>query len=156
MISGGKAYGEFATRINNIRVYKTNIAGIGYSVGFQSMCNKAMLYPSTGWRGNIDSFAVCKRYGCIWNKVSHKFNIRIYKIGPTGNGTFKRKQIGATIFVYNDYKVWAKENPIFLKDFKITTIDNNNNNNNNNINNNNNNDNKNHHIWPSNDMNNNN
>lgn len=37
MTTRGKIYGEFATTIDGIRVYKTNIAGIGYSLGVQTM-----------------------------------------------------------------------------------------------------------------------
>ncbi|MFV9998411.1 MAG: hypothetical protein AB8W78_13100 [Arsenophonus endosymbiont of Dermacentor nuttalli] len=40
MTTGGKTYDEFATFMDDIRVYKTNITGIGYALGMESMCGR--------------------------------------------------------------------------------------------------------------------
>ncbi|HGJ5890169.1 MAG TPA: hypothetical protein ACHBZA_02095 [Arsenophonus apicola] len=154
MTTGGKLYGEFSTTIDGIRVYKTNVAGIGYSLGVQTMCRGGMIFPSKGWRDNIDNIAVCW-FSHTWNQITHNFKVRIYKIGPTASGTVTKKQIGATILSYNNHNNWAEENPVFLNAFNVATTGNNSNqdnNNNSNQHNNNNIDKDNHHnhIWPNN------
>ena len=103
MVSGGKLYGEFAKSINDIRVYKTNIAGIGYSLGIQTMCND-MFFPTKGWRDNIDNVDVCWSNG-IWNQNNHNFDVRIYKIGPTTSGIVIKRKIGATILSYKNTSI---------------------------------------------------
>ncbi|HGJ5855960.1 hypothetical protein [Arsenophonus nasoniae] len=124
MTTGGRAYGEFATDIDGMRVYKTNIAGIGYALGINSMCGK-MLFPSKGWINNLDATSTCWTSG-RWDPITHKFAIRIYKIGPTGNGEVAMRRVGASNLFYDDTKSWAKENLVFLNSFKVTTIGNNN------------------------------
>lgn len=124
MTTGGRAYGEFATDIDGMRVYKTNIAGIGYALGINSMCGK-MLFPSKGWINNLDATSTCWTSGS-WSPITHKFAIRIYKIGPTGNGEVAMRRVGASNLFYDDTKSWAKENLVFLNSFKVTTIGNNN------------------------------
>ncbi|WP_406850611.1 hypothetical protein WH390_00615 [Candidatus Arsenophonus nilaparvatae] len=124
MTTGGKIYGEFATSINGIRVYKTNIAGIGYSLGVQSMCGD-VYFPATGWKNNLNNISVCW-HSHTWNRINHNFDVRIYKIGPTESGTVAKKQIGATILSYNNTNIWAKENPVFLNAFDVKTVGNNN------------------------------
>lgn len=49
MTTGGMLYGEFITTIDGIRLYKTNIAEIGYSLGVQSMWRGGMLFSANGW-----------------------------------------------------------------------------------------------------------
>ncbi|HGJ5866736.1 hypothetical protein [Arsenophonus nasoniae] len=107
-----------------MRVYKTNIAGIGYALGINSMCGK-MLFPSKGWINNLDATSTCWTSG-RWDPITHKFAIRIYKIGPTGNGEVAMRMVGASNLFYDDTKSWAKENLVFLNSFKVTTIGNNN------------------------------
>ncbi|HGJ5859444.1 MAG TPA: hypothetical protein ACHBX6_07025 [Arsenophonus nasoniae] len=124
MTTGGRAYGEFVTDIDGMRVYKTNIAGIGYALGINSMCGK-MLFPSKGWINNLDATSTCWTSG-RWDPITHKFAIRIYKIGPTGNGEVAMRRVGASNLFYDDTKSWAKENLVFLNSFKVTTIGNNN------------------------------
>ncbi|HGJ5864103.1 MAG TPA: hypothetical protein ACHBZ9_17650 [Arsenophonus nasoniae] len=124
MTTGGRAYGEFATDIDGMRVYKTNIAGIGYALGINSMCGK-MLFPSKGWINNLDATSTCWTSG-RWDPITHKFAIRIYKIGPTGNGEVAMRRVGASNLFYDHTKSWAKENLVFLNSFKVTTIGNNN------------------------------
>ncbi|HGJ5873751.1 hypothetical protein [Arsenophonus apicola] len=140
MISGGKLYGKFATLIKGIRVYKTNIAGIGYTLGVQTMCPD-IVFPTKGWRDNVDNIDVCWS-NKVWNQITHNFEVRIYKIGATANGIVEKKQIGATILAYKDTSIWAEENPVFLNSFRVTTIDNSNKPNDNKINDNKSNDNK--------------
>ncbi|MDR5613638.1 hypothetical protein [Arsenophonus sp.] len=120
MTSGGRAYGEFVTNIDDVRVYKTNIAGIGYAFGVHSMCGD-MYFPSKGWIDNLDATSTCWSSG-IWDPITHKFSIRIYKIGPTGNGYVSTRRVGASRLFYDDTKSWAKENSVFLNSFKITTL----------------------------------
>ncbi|WGL99785.1 hypothetical protein QE177_14825 (plasmid) [Arsenophonus sp. aPb] len=123
MTTGGKAYGEFAIKINNIRIFKTNIEGIGYSIGVRSMCGTTY-YSGNGWKNNLNNISTCANSG-TWNQITHNFEVRIYKIGPTGSGIVSKRQIGASILAYNNYNVWAGENPVFLNAFKITTLGNN-------------------------------
>lgn len=90
MVSGGKLYGEFATLINGIRVYKTNIAGIGYTLGVQSMCQN-MAFPTKGWKDQIDNIDVClSNKG--WERINHNFEVGIYKIGAIENGIIEKKK----------------------------------------------------------------
>ncbi|MDR5616496.1 hypothetical protein [Arsenophonus sp.] len=124
MTTGGKIYGEFATSINGIRVYKTNIAGIGYSLGVQSMCG-GVYFPAKGWKNNLNNISACWN-SHTWNRISHNFDVRIYKIGPTESGTVAKRQIGATILSYNNTSIWAQENPVFLNAFDVKTVGNNN------------------------------
>lgn len=124
MTTGGRAYGEFATDIDGVRVYKTDIAGIGYALGINSMCGK-MLFPSKGWINNLDATSTCWTSG-RWDTITHKFAIRIYKIGPTASGDVAVRRVGASNLFYDDTKSWAKENSVFLNSFKVTTIGNNN------------------------------
>lgn len=130
MRTGGKAYGDFATYIDGIRVYKTNIEGIGYSFGVQSMCGD-MSFPSSGWRDNLDNIATCWNED-IWDQIIHNFDVRIYKIGPTGSGIVEKKKIGATILAFNNQNMMAHENSILLSNFKVVTLNNNDNKPNNN------------------------
>lgn len=120
MTTGGRAYGEFATDIDGVRVYKTNIAGIGYALGINSMCGK-MLFPSKGWINNLDATSTCWTSG-RWDPITHKFAVRIYKIGPTGSGDVAMRRVGASNLFYDDTKSWAKENSVFLNSFKVTTL----------------------------------
>ncbi|WP_339053473.1 hypothetical protein [Arsenophonus endosymbiont of Crataerina pallida] len=130
MRTGGKAYGDFATYIDGIRVYKTNIEGIGYSFGVQSMCGD-MSFPSSGWRDNLDNIATCWNED-IWNQITHNFDVRIYKIGPTGSGIVEKKKIGATILAFNNQNMMAHENSVLLSNFRVVTLNNNDNKPNNN------------------------
>ncbi|WGM05582.1 hypothetical protein QE197_17870 [Arsenophonus nasoniae] len=124
MRTGGKAYGEFATYIDGIRVYKTNIEDIGYSFGVQSMCGD-LSFPTEGWRGDLDNIATCWNED-IWNQITHNFDVRIYKIGPTtGSGIVEKKKIGATILAFNNQNTLAHENSIFLSNFRVVTLNNN-------------------------------
>ncbi|WGL99783.1 hypothetical protein QE177_14815 (plasmid) [Arsenophonus sp. aPb] len=154
MTTGGRVNGEFATDISGIRVYKTNIEGIGYSFGVQTMCGD-MYFPSNGWKGNLDNISNCTNSGS-WDNISHNFAVKIYKIGPTGSGAFSKKQVGATLLFYDNENVSAKENPVFLNDFKVTTMMNIKKNNSNWVNNNNNNNNNSRGGWVNNNNNNNN
>ncbi|WGL99784.1 hypothetical protein QE177_14820 (plasmid) [Arsenophonus sp. aPb] len=158
MTVGGKAYGEFASNINGTRVYKTNIEGIGYSLGAQAMCDDGR-FASNGWKNNPDQFSICTN-NSTWNNITHNFAVKIYKIGPTGSGLVTRKQVGASILAYNNENYLANENPVFLNSFRVTTISSwgssNNNNNNNSGWSSNNNNNNNNGGWGSNNNNNNN
>lgn len=123
IITGARVHGEFATYIGNIRVYKTNIAGIGYTLGSYSMCGD-VYFPAKGrsWSGDLDDVTSCGYVGA-WNTITHKFYVRIYKIGATGNGYVATRKIGESAIQYRNPPVsWAKGNPIFLNTFKITTI----------------------------------
>nr|CBA71744.1 putative fimbrial protein [Arsenophonus nasoniae] len=124
MISGGKLYGEFATLLKGIRVYKTNIPGIGYTLGVQTMCPD-MVFPTKGWRDNVNNIDVCWS-NKVWNQITHNFEVRIYKIAATASGIVEKKQIGATILAYKETSIWAEENPVFLNSFRVTTINNSN------------------------------
>lgn len=114
MVTGGRVYGEFAKNIGRMKVYKTNIDGIGYTLGFQSMCGN-VYFPTDYWT------YTCSYVGS-WNTITHKFVVRIYKIGQTGNGNVSTRRVGASLLYYNDTKRWAKENSVFLNSFKVTTL----------------------------------
>ncbi|WP_119711814.1 hypothetical protein [Arsenophonus endosymbiont of Aleurodicus floccissimus] len=113
MTSGGKVYGEFVTNIDNVRVYKTNIAEIGYAFSVHLMCGD-MYYPSKGWIDNLDATSTCWSSG-IWDPITHKFSIRIYKIGPTSNGYVSTRRVGASRLFYDNTKVGQKK----IRFFKI-------------------------------------
>ncbi|WP_032115613.1 hypothetical protein [Candidatus Arsenophonus nilaparvatae] len=113
------------------------------------MCGD-VYFPAKGrsWSGDLDAVTSCGYVGA-WNAITHKFYVRIYKIGATGNGYVAARKIGESAIQYRNPPVsWAKGNPIFLNTFKITTIGNNSSGQNNNNNNN--------HIWSNNGMNSNN
>lgn len=121
MTVGVKAYGDYVTTINSMRVYKTNIEGIGYAVGGQSMCGSVQYVGHKTYDNNPNQVAACANSG-TWNTINGSFEVKLYKIGPTGSGTVNSRQVGAGILKYNQYSTWASEVPVRFNDFNVTTL----------------------------------
>lgn len=75
------------------------------------MCGN-MYFPSKGWIDNLDATSTCWSSG-IWDPITHKFSIRIYKIGPTGNGYVSTRRVGAAVFSTMIQKVGQKKIQFF-------------------------------------------
>lgn len=124
---GVQAFGEYATTINNRRVYKTNIEGIGYAVGGvdTSACH------ATGWvsgtntmRARPETYALCTNPSKeVSMQPKGKVMVTYYKIADiTGSGTVESKLVGALVLL-NNLLLWEPSNSnVTSTSFTITTL----------------------------------
>ncbi len=122
---GVKAYGTYDSTINGRRVYKTNVAGVGYAIG-----GSASNCSGSGWvsgsntiRGMVDTYALCSNSSSmIANTLSGSVWITYYKTAQeTGSGNVQAGSVAALVLLNNTLLWQTPESGIYVNAFTITT-----------------------------------
>ncbi|HCT7898523.1 TPA: fimbrial protein [Enterobacter cloacae] len=123
---GIKAIGTFDSMINGVRVYKTNVDGIGYSVsGKTANCasgNVAVTGNNT-IRGDINTALLCQNTaGIINTDLSGSIAVTFYKTAmETGSGIISAKMVGSLILLTNSLLWQSPEAAVNINSFSVTT-----------------------------------
>lgn len=115
-ITGVRASGTYNSLQNGVRVYNTNVTGIGYALAIKGC--------SGGW----DSIVSDKNYnetcyisgGWASGNVQDAYRVTLYKTGSITSGTITRQPIGAGITSLSG--VWDNEAPININSIKVTAL----------------------------------
>lgn len=122
---GVKAYGTYDSTINGRRVYKTNIAGVGYAIG-----GSASTCSGSGWVSGsnimfnrVDSYAMCSNSNnLIADNLSGSVWITYYKTAQeTGSGTVQGGTVASLALLNNTALWWSPESTVYANPFNITT-----------------------------------
>lgn len=116
---GIKTYGTYVMTINGERVYSTNIAGIGYSLGIEdtSYCTNIFYITSSS-----NEVQICWKKMAILSTytASAKPRLKFYKTAQTtGSGTVSSMQAGVTFL--NDAGVQRSEPSLMMSSFTVST-----------------------------------
>lgn len=122
-----KAYGTYAGNFDSKRVYKTNIEGIGYSVGMQPAdgCAEGKNYWVNGSNANSpNQNRFCYVDGMFKAQpMKAKALIRFYKTAQTtGTGSVSAKRVGAFILKHNQTTWQTPEATIKIGSFKVNAL----------------------------------
>lgn len=123
---GVQAYGTYASMINGRRVYKTNIAGVGYAIGgVASSCSgSGWVSGSNTMYNRVDTYALCSNdSGMVADTMTGQVIITYYKTAQqTDSGTVQAGKVAALVLLSNDY-LWypAPEAVVNVNAFTITT-----------------------------------
>ncbi|HDT6566773.1 TPA: fimbrial protein [Enterobacter cloacae] len=123
---GIKAMGTFDSIINGVRVYKTNVNGIGYSIsGKTANCaggNGAVTGNNT-IRGDINTALLCQNTtGMISPELNGSITVTFYKTAvETGSGTISGKTVGSLILLNNSLLWQSPEAAVNINSFYVTT-----------------------------------
>lgn len=125
---GVKSHGNYVTSINGRRVYSTNIAGIGYSVGAISDNN----CPGTqGWvdgthtnDSNPNNYILCSVNGGFHNQpLTARAMITFYKMSATtGSGQVNLGRVVSFILKNNQNYWMYPESFLNISAFNVTTL----------------------------------
>ncbi|MDF7788620.1 fimbrial protein [Pantoea stewartii] len=122
---GVKGYGTYVATINGRRVYSTNVAGVGYSVGATTtnICAGVTEFvdgENTG-DGNENNKLICAING-LWPGITAQARIQFYKTAQsTGSGTVSGRQVGSFV-LRNLFNSWVyPESAIRIADFNVTS-----------------------------------
>lgn len=112
---GVRSYGEFFSVINGRRIYKTNVPGIGYALGVNSVNNcgsGSYIDGNDTADGSADSKIVCQRSSIFTSQpVIAQAKIQLYKTGPvSGSNTVNAVQVGSFI-LRNNKNAWVYPEP---------------------------------------------
>lgn len=119
-ITGFKAVGEYAmSSSDGVRIYKTNIAGLGYAVGGLNGNCQVEGWVSTGANilGDVNSTNLCSKKD---NAVAARPAIQLYKIDQKiGSGTVSTKQVGTVAMAVNGSLFPASQSKITMNSFQV-------------------------------------
>lgn len=124
---GVKGYGTYVTTINGLRVYSTNVAGVGYAIGgtMVNNCANTGYVDGTHTAGGIaDNRVLCSVNGLFGHQpLIGQARVRFYKTAQTtGTGTVSARTVGAFI-LRHDKSIWQNpESAINIAAFNVTTI----------------------------------
>ncbi|CAI2074517.1 Type-1A pilin [Serratia quinivorans] len=115
--TGVKTYGTYNSLLDGVRIYNTDVTGVGYSLAIKG-CGNA------GWQSiTTDSnyTEICSISG-IWagGNVQDSYRVRLYKTGPVTSGTITNQRIGVGITKIAG--VWDNEAAININSFTITKV----------------------------------
>lgn len=122
---GIKGYGTYATTINGRRVYRTNIPGLGYSLGITDLtppCANltAFIDGLSTIDGNVDNRAICSKAGFPMSSLNAQVRLDFYKTAQVmGVGTVRARQVGAFILRTDQRKWIYPESAINIAAFNV-------------------------------------
>ncbi|MBC6555495.1 fimbrial protein [Citrobacter braakii] len=121
---GVKALGIYDISINNQRIYKTNINGIGYAIsGATTSCGskQGAVSGSNNIGGNIDTYMLCQNLnGLIGAELNGGWTITFYKTAQdTGAGVVASSVVGAFSVLGNTLVWWPKEPTVTVSSFNV-------------------------------------
>lgn len=120
---GIKAIGTYDTMLNGQRVYKTNVAGVGYSIsGKTSQCagGSATVNGSGGIDGGVNTAKFCDKFGIISPTLTGSLIVTYYKTAAeVGSGTVVGGPVGSLVVV-NNYSYWqTPEATLSVNGFRV-------------------------------------
>lgn len=120
------ANGTFDSMVNGRRVYKTNVAGIGYAIsGSTTKCagGSAAVTGSNTIRGDINTAKLCENTsGMISPTLNGTVTVTFYKTATeTGSGTITAKSVGALVLLNNSLLWQSPEAEVNINAFTVTT-----------------------------------
>lgn len=123
---GVKASGTFDFMLNGRRIYKTNVAGIGYAIsGSTTKCaaGNVTVTGSNTIRGDIDTAKLCESTsGMISPGLNGSVTVTFYKTATeTGSGTITAKTVGALVLLNNSVLWQFPEAVVNINAFTVTT-----------------------------------
>ncbi|HDT6566761.1 TPA: fimbrial protein [Enterobacter cloacae] len=121
---GIKALGTYDMSINNQRIYKTNINGIGYSIsGSTTSCGfkQGAVSGSNTIGGNIDTYMLCQNLnGLINPELNGNWTITFYKTAQdTGSGVVTGAVVGSYAVLGNTLVWWYQEPTVTVSSFNV-------------------------------------
>lgn len=125
-IFGVKAIGTFDSMLNGRRVYKTNVAGIGYAIsGSTAKCagGTATVNGSNTIRGDINTAKLCENTnGMISPALNGSVTVTFYKTATeTGSGMITATTVGALILLNNSLLWQTPDASVNINAFTVTT-----------------------------------
>lgn len=126
-VFGVKAQGTYEMMLGGRRIYGTNIAGIGYAVGGNSVsnCNSAAYVDGIGnVAGDVNSRDLCHNTGGIHTSqpITAQAYIQFYKTATTtGTGNLAVGKAGAFI-LYNQGTTFEPESAINIPAFNVKSV----------------------------------
>lgn len=123
---GGVAYGDYLTMIDGHRIYRTNIAGIGYGVdiNYVGRCEgrPGAIDGNNTIDGNPNTKGPCISLGFMDKPHQASFKITYYKTAAqTGSGIVTGKPVAAFVLKNNAQRV-NPEVAVNMTSFNVTTL----------------------------------
>ncbi|XHA15853.1 fimbrial protein [Citrobacter farmeri] len=123
---GVKAIGTFDSMVNGVRVYKTNVNGIGYAISATTAkCagGNASVTGSNTIRGDINTAQLCQNTtGMISPGLNGSVTVTFYKTATeTGSGTISARTVGALVLLNNSLLWQSPEAAVNINAFTVTT-----------------------------------
>lgn len=125
-IFGVKAIGTYVTTINNRRIYKTEVDGVGYSIsGTTTKCagGTGVVSGSNTMRGLADTVKLCENTsGMVNSSLNGSITVTFYKTASeTGSGTVTGKTVGSLVLLNNALLWQSPEAVVNINAFTVTT-----------------------------------
>ena len=124
--AGVKAYGTYVKDYDSVRVYSTNISGIGYAVASipVSQCSGKTYWVDGIETTNVDHKVYCKVNGMFGiQPMTAKAVVRFVKTAETtGTGTITAKQVGSFILKNNLSSWFYPEAKISISSFDVSSV----------------------------------
>lgn len=125
-VLGVKANGTFDSMVNGLRVYKTNVDGIGYAIsGSTAKCagGSAAVTGSNTLRGDVNTARLCENTtGMISSTLNGTVTVTFYKTATeTGSGTITAKTVGALVLLNNSLLWQSPDAAVNINAFRVTT-----------------------------------
>lgn len=123
---GVMANGTFDTMMNGRRVYKTNVAGIGYAIsGSTTKCagGSAAVTGSNTIQGDVNTAKLCgNSSGMISPTLNGTVTVTFYKTATeTGSGTIMAQTVAALVLLNNAVLWLYPEAEVSINAFTVTT-----------------------------------
>lgn len=123
---GVKAIGTFDSMVNGVRVYKTNVDGIGYAIsGSTAKCagGNAAVTGANTIRGDINTARLCQNTtGMISPGLNGSVTVTFYKTATeTGSGSISARTVGSLILLNNSLLWQSPEAAVNINAFTVTT-----------------------------------
>ena len=123
---GVKAIGTFDSIINGVRVYKTNVTGIGYAIsGATTACARGNTFVtgSNTIRGDVNTVLLCQNNsGMINSTLNGTIMVTFYKTAmETGSGTISANTLGSFILLNNTLLLHSPEAAVNINAFTVIT-----------------------------------
>lgn len=123
---GVKAIGTFDSMVNGVRVYKTNVDGIGYAIsGSTAKCagGNAAVTGANTIRDDINTARLCQNTtGMISPGLNGSVTVTFYKTATeTGSGTISARMVGSLILLNNSLLWQSPEAAVNINAFTVTT-----------------------------------
>ncbi|CAJ0681795.1 Fimbria adhesin protein [Ralstonia mannitolilytica] len=124
--AGVKAFGTYVKDYDSVRVYSTNISGIGYAVASipVSQCSGKTYWVDGIETTNVDHKVYCKVNGMFGiQPMTAKAVVRFVKTAETtGTGTITAKQVGSFILKNNLSSWFYPEAKISISSFDVSSV----------------------------------
>jgi type 1 fimbria pilin len=117
---GVKAYGTYNAMLDGVRVYNTDVTGVGYALA-------VIGNGIGGCAGTWNIIAASDQRLPCWNAgifnggdVRQGYQVRLYKTGTAASGAVTGRRIGAGIT--DIAGVWDNEVPVNINNFRVTAL----------------------------------